>query len=110
MKPAARSQLTSSPIARCLSVLKRQSDCFIGQTLGSKYNLCSTSSLGTPGMSDGFHAKMSQFSQRNSIGALSYALLRCPLTVTCWLESPGMRSTRRVSTAGSNEVFVVSLR
>jgi hypothetical protein len=35
--------------------------------------VCSTSSLGTPGMSEGHQVKISQCSRRNSTSALSYA-------------------------------------
>jgi hypothetical protein len=44
-----------------------------GFALGSTFNACSTSSLGTPGMSDGNQVKISQRSQRNSTSAPSYA-------------------------------------
>jgi hypothetical protein len=44
-----------------------------GFALGSTFSACSTSSLGTPGMSEGHQAKISQCSQRNSTSALSYA-------------------------------------
>jgi hypothetical protein len=37
------------------------------------FSACSTSSLGTPGMSEGHQAKISQCSRRNSTSALSYA-------------------------------------
>jgi hypothetical protein len=41
--------------------------------LGSIFSACSTSSFGTPGMSEGHQAKISQCSWRNSMSALSYA-------------------------------------
>jgi hypothetical protein len=44
-----------------------------GFALGSMFSTCSTSSLGTPGMSEGHQAKISQRSRRNSTSALSYA-------------------------------------
>jgi hypothetical protein len=44
-----------------------------GFVLGSMFNACSMSSLGTLGMSDGHQAKISQRSWRNSMSALSYA-------------------------------------
>jgi hypothetical protein len=43
-----------------------------GFALGSTFCTCSTSSLGTPGMSEGHQAKISQCSRRNSMNALSY--------------------------------------
>ena len=53
---------------------KRRKGCLIGFAIGSKFRWCSASSLGTPGMSAGHHAKISQRSRRNSMSALSYAL------------------------------------
>jgi hypothetical protein len=47
--------------------------CFTGRALGSTFSACSTSSLGTPGMSNGHHAKISQRSRWNLMSALSYA-------------------------------------
>jgi hypothetical protein len=38
----------------------------------SRSKECSAASLGTPGMSEGFHAKMSQLSRRKEVSALSY--------------------------------------
>jgi hypothetical protein len=43
-----------------------------GFALGSTFSACSTSSLRTPGMSEGHQAKISQRSGRNSTSALSY--------------------------------------
>jgi hypothetical protein len=40
--------------------------------LGSMFSACSTSSLGTPGISEGHQAKISQCSRRNSMSAPSY--------------------------------------
>jgi hypothetical protein len=44
-----------------------------GFAFGSTFSACSTSSLGTPGMSEGHQAKISHCSRRNSTSALSYA-------------------------------------
>jgi hypothetical protein len=44
-----------------------------GFALGSMFSACSTSSLGTLGISEGHQAKISQCSRRNSMSALSYA-------------------------------------
>jgi hypothetical protein len=43
-----------------------------GLAFGSTLSACSTSSLGTPVMSKGHQAKISQRSWRNSTSALSY--------------------------------------
>jgi hypothetical protein len=44
-----------------------------GFAFESTFSACSTSSLGTPGMSEGHQAKISQHSRRNSTSALCYA-------------------------------------
>jgi hypothetical protein len=46
--------------------------CFTGFDLGLMLSLCSTTSLGTPFMSEGFHANTSMFALRKSTSALSY--------------------------------------
>ena len=48
----------------------------MGLTFGSRSKDCSAS-FGTPGMSDGFHAKMSQFSRRKEVSVPSYAKVLC---------------------------------
>ncbi|KAI4991179.1 hypothetical protein ZWY2020_039550 [Hordeum vulgare] len=63
---------------------------------------CSTNSLGTPGMSEGFHAKMSRFSRMNSMSTLSYLGSRPAPIVNCLDESPGTKSTILVSSVGLN--------
>ena len=61
---------------------------------------CSASSLGTPGMSDGFHAKMSQFSRRKEVSAPSYVESRlAPITVVL-CGSSSRRTMVLVATAG----------
>jgi hypothetical protein len=69
MNLAFSSLCNSDAIAFLLGSSNRRSGCLTGFALGA----CSTSSLGTPGMSDGHQAKISQRSQRNSTSALSYA-------------------------------------
>jgi hypothetical protein len=44
----------------------------MGLAFGSRCSSCSIISLGTPGMSVGFHGKMSLFSWRNLLSASSY--------------------------------------
>jgi hypothetical protein len=70
--PAFSSLCNSDAIAFLLGSSNRRNGCLIGFALGSTFNACSTSSLGTPGMSDGHQAKISQRSQRNLTSALSY--------------------------------------
>ena len=81
-----------SPIALRLSSLKRRRNCLTGLNLGSMLRVCSVSSLGTPGMSKGFHAKMSRFSRMNSMSVLSYFGSRLALILNYWDESPGTKS------------------
>src|SRR3954469_17591605 len=102
MKPAARSLATSSPIALRLSSLNRQRNCFTGLYLGSTLRVCLASCLGIPGMSEGFHAKMSRFSRMNSMSALSYFGSKLALMLNCLDESPGTKSTSLVSSADLN--------
>ena len=102
MNPAARSRAISSPIAFLLSSLKRRRNCFTDFSFGSVFRWCSASSLGTLGMSEGFHAKMSRFSWRNSMSALSYLSDNPAPMMNCWVESPWTNSTFFVSSAGWN--------
>jgi len=54
----------------------------MGLAFESRSRECSASSLETPGMSDGFLAKMFQLSWRKEVSALSYAGSRlAPITV-----------------------------
>jgi hypothetical protein len=59
-------------MASLLSGAKRRSHCFFGVALGSNFRQCSISSLGTPGISTGFHTNMSQLALRKLTSALSY--------------------------------------
>jgi hypothetical protein len=70
---AFSSLCNSDAIAFLLGSSNLHNGCLTGFALGSMFNACSMSSLGTPGMSDGHQAKISQRSQRNSMSALSYA-------------------------------------
>ena len=56
MNPASRSLCTSSPIARCLSSLKRRRRCLTGLEFGWISREYSVTSLGMTGMSEGLHA------------------------------------------------------
>ena len=67
-----------------------------------KLRVCSASSLGTPGMSEGFHGNMSRFLRMNSMSALSYFGSRLALILNYLDESPGTKSTSLVSSADSN--------
>lgn len=69
----------------------------MGFILGSTLRWCSANSLGTPGMSEGFHEKMSRFSWMNSMSTLSYLGSMTVPIVNCWYESLGVKSTYLVS-------------
>ena len=72
MNPAAISFVISFVIAAFLSGENRLSRCFTGLEPSLISILCSTNSLGTPGMSAGFQAKISLLSQRKLVSASSY--------------------------------------
>jgi hypothetical protein len=69
---AFSSLCNSDAIAFLLGSSNHRNGCLTGFALGSTFNACSTSSLGTPGMSEGYQANISQRSWRNSMSALSY--------------------------------------
>ena len=73
-----------------------------GLNFGSRLRVCSASSLDTPGMFEGFHAKMSRFSWMNSMSAPSYLGSRLALMLNCFDESLGTKSTILVSVADLN--------
>src|SRR3954463_14843825 len=57
MNTAANNLATSCPIAFLFSEEKRLRDSFTGLAFGSTRNLCSANSLGTSGISDGYHGR-----------------------------------------------------
>src|SRR3954463_16499203 len=103
MNPAARNLAISCPIAFLFSEEKRLRDSFTGLAFGSTHNLCSANSLGTPGMSDGFHTKMSQFSRRKLVSSTSYFGSRSIAMLVNFSSSEGWIRTFLVSPADSNE-------
>ena len=72
MKPAANSLAISSPMALRLSSLKRRSHYWTGLDPGKMRSSCSATSLGMPGISNGFQAKVSLLARRKSMSACSY--------------------------------------
>ena len=66
----------------------------------SRSKECSASSLGTPGMSDGFHAKMSQFSRRKEVSTPSYAESRLAQITAVLCGSSSRRMMVLVATTG----------
>jgi hypothetical protein len=79
-------------MASYLSSAKRQRCCLFGVALGSTLSECSIRFLGTPGMSAGFHAKMSRLAQRKLTSASSYFGSRPAPMVVVLLLSPVPRS------------------
>ena len=68
----------------------------------SRSKECSASSLGTPGLSDGYHAKMSQFSQRKEVSVPSYAESRLALFTAVLCGSSSRRMMVLVAKAGAS--------
>jgi hypothetical protein len=71
---------------------KQQRCCRLGVALGSTLSGCSISLLGTPGMSAGFHVKMSRLAQRKLTSACSYFGSRPATIMVVLLLSPIPRS------------------
>jgi hypothetical protein len=76
----------------------------IGRAVLFTSRVCSASSLGTPGMSDGLHEKMSALSLRKLVSASSY-LGSAPM-VTSFDASGRPRQTIFTAGIGSRAVFV----
>jgi hypothetical protein len=72
MKHAFSSLCSSDAIAFLLGSSHYHRGCLTGLAFGSRFSACSTSSLGTPSMSEGHQVKISQCSWRNSTSTLSY--------------------------------------
>jgi hypothetical protein len=66
-------------MATLLSGVKRRSRCFFGVACWSIFKQCLINSLGTPGISAGFHANMSPLALRERMSALSYLAPKPPL-------------------------------
>src|SRR5688572_25512438 len=107
MNPATISLWISSPIALRFSSSNRRRDCLTGRASARISSECSATSLGMPGMSEGFHAKTSAFARRKStstasflgvepgtdpdlLGGVATGVKRDGLNHLCWLEVAGM--------------------
>jgi hypothetical protein len=82
MNPATMSFAIFFLIATFFSDEKHHNRCFIGLEPSLTMILCSTNSLGTPGMSAGFQAKISLLSRRQLVSASSYFAEMWALMVT----------------------------
>src|SRR3954468_7089606 len=104
IKSAASSLLISLPIALARGSDSLRMDCLTGLFLGKTFSAWSANFLGTPGMSVGHQAKISQRSRRNSTSAPSYAELRS-LAIRAVLEaSVGWTYTFLVLTVESKDI------
>ena len=92
MNPAAISFVISFLIDAFLSGENRRSRCFIGLETSLTSITCSANSLGTPGMSAGFQAKISLLSRRKLVSVSSYFADRRALMVAVFEGSPVPRS------------------
>lgn len=94
------SSLASSILmASLLSWANRRRHCLFDVAFGFTLSECSINSLGTPGMSAGFHAKMSWLARRKLTSELSY-LGSSPVSIRVVLElSPVSRSIALMSTS-----------
>ena len=83
MNLAANNLVISFLIASFRSWANLRRRYLTGFASGRTFNACSIFSLGTPGMSEGCHAKMSLFSWRKRVSAYSYLPSRSdPIWVT----------------------------
>ena len=73
MNLATKSFAISLSIALHFSSSKRRRCCFISLDPSLIFKACSVTSLRMPGMSKGFHAKISLLARRKSTSALSYS-------------------------------------
>ena len=134
MNPATKSFVISSPMALRYSSSMRCRRYFIGLEPSLIFKVCLVTSLGMPGMSEGFHAKMSRLAWRKSTSVLSYmeesvlpmrttlpsellGSMRTSLTpsmgsknLTDRLELGGSSVVPSLMTASSSEVMIAEAR
>jgi hypothetical protein len=110
MKPAASSLGSSFSMASRRSSAKQQRCCRLGVALGSTLSECSISLLGTPGMSAGFHTKMSRLAWRKPMSVSSYFGSRPAPIMVVLLLSPVLRSMAFTCTSSDGGgLFAVSV-
>ena len=97
MIPDANSLVISFLIVAFLSGENRHRHCLTGFELWFKSNLCPANSLGTPGISVGFHKKIFLFSLRKLVSMSSYSLERWALMIAVLEGSPVPKSILMVS-------------
>ena len=72
MNSVAKSFVISSPMVLRFPSSKRHRRCFTGLEPGWIFKACSATSLGMPGMSEGFYTKMYLLGRKKPTSALSY--------------------------------------
>ena len=102
MNPDVMSRNISSQMVFLFSSEKRLRGCFTGLAPGRTWSECSHSSFGTPKRSLCDQAKMSKFSRRNWMNALSYFSERPAPMVTVRSGCGGSIWTCLVSSVGLN--------
>jgi hypothetical protein len=101
INPAAKSLQTSTSMAYFLSFANHQSFCLIDRPVLFTSSACSASLLGTPGMSDGLHAKISALSLRKLVSVSSYLGSRLAPMTTSLDASGRLRQTFFTAGLGS---------
>ena len=102
MNLAVSSRAISSQMVFLFSSEKRRNGCLTGFAPGRTWRECSHSSFGTPKRSLCDQAKMSKFSRRNWMSALSYLSERPAPMVTVRSGCAGSIWTYLVSSVGLN--------
>ena len=92
MNPAASNLVNSFLMAAFLSGANHRSFCLMGFEPLLISMVCSANSLGTPGISAGFHAKMSLLSLRKLVSASSYLGSSSELMIAVFSGSPVNKS------------------
>jgi hypothetical protein len=87
MKPASSSFRTSFLMKSCCSTDCLRGFWLTGLASGLIFRQCSITSLGIPGISDGFHANTSAFAWRKATSASSYFSSKPPAMRVVWVES-----------------------
>ena len=104
MNLASNSLASSSSMACLLGSEKRRRACLTGLNPFRMFRLCSASLRGIPGMSEGCHEKMSQFSRRNSRSAASTSAFNCAPMEAVFVGSVGWTWNLTISSAWLKEV------
>ena len=91
-------------MACLLGSVERHRVCLTGLNPFRMFRLCLASLRGIPGISEGCHAKMSQFSRRKSLSAASTSGFSCAPTEAVFVGSIGWTWNLTISSAGLKEV------